>query len=317
MNAPRISVGLPVFNGEAHVASAIDSVLGQSFEDFDLIICDNASTDGTQSICRSYAENDPRVRYFRSDENVGSVRNFNLAYSYSASPYFKWAAADDLIAPTFLEKCLQVLEADQGVSLATSRVSLIDSRGVPQDFDDAFRAWVTAAGGQYRENGKVARLNSGKPTERFTDVVLRKRYYHEIYGLIRSSDLERTSLHRPFVGSDKVLLSELSLLGRFETVDEELFYSRIYLGEPTLYRSKNLAMATDPDWVEPRIYIPEARLAKEYFKVARSYPGSLADRLTCMWAVVRKVLQPDKIAKLIVPGRSNYLGFGAKGAEIP
>ena len=317
MIAPAVSIGLPVFNGEPHVEQAIDSILSQSLDNLELVICDNASTDRTEEICRAYANHDQRVRYYRNDENVGYARNFNLAFGYSRSKYFKWAAADDFIEPEFLERCISILDSDPGVVLATSRVQLVDTQGSPYDFDEAFQAWVLAAGGKYRPTKKADRLNSNRPTERFADVVLRKQYYHEMYGVIRANELRRTSLHGLFIGSDKVLVAELALLGRFGSVDEELFKSRIYLDRPTKYRSRNLARTVDPHWAEPRFYLPEARLAKEYLRVALTCPGGSLKRMSCLWTVARKVLQPDKLAKLFIPGRGNYLGLGKGRSEAP
>src|SRR6266536_1939108 len=86
----RVSIGLPVFNGERFVAEAIDSILAQTFEDFELIISDNASTDGTEEICRCYAEKDERIRFVRNRENYGAAFNFNQTFHLSSGGYFKW-----------------------------------------------------------------------------------------------------------------------------------------------------------------------------------------------------------------------------------
>ena len=92
---PRISIGMPVYNGEQFLAGALDSVLTQDFEDFELIISDNASEDGTQKICLDYAARDRRIRYYRNEMNIGGSRNHSRVFELSAAEYFKWAHYDD------------------------------------------------------------------------------------------------------------------------------------------------------------------------------------------------------------------------------
>jgi len=95
---PRLCIGLPVYNGEEYLAQAVESVLGQTFDDFRLIISDNASTDGTEEICRSYAQRDSRVEYHRVGENRGAAWNFNRVVGLADSEYFQWATHDDVWA---------------------------------------------------------------------------------------------------------------------------------------------------------------------------------------------------------------------------
>lgn len=98
---PKVSVGLPVYNGEKYLPQAIKSLLAQTFAEFELIICDNASTDRTQEISRTFTKRDQRIRYHRNPNNLGAAANFNLSFRLSSGEYFKWAA-DDLCAPEFL-----------------------------------------------------------------------------------------------------------------------------------------------------------------------------------------------------------------------
>src|SRR5687768_11197719 len=126
---PRLSIGLPVYNGERYLQGAIESLLSQTFDDFELIICDNASTDRTQSICTAFAARDPRVRYFRNDRNVGAAGNFNLAFRRSRGRYFKWAAHDDLHEPDYLARCVAALDADPSAVLCQTATRVIDPVG--------------------------------------------------------------------------------------------------------------------------------------------------------------------------------------------
>src|SRR5689334_9657310 len=108
---PCVSIGMPVFNGERYLAQAITSVLSQGFRDLELIICDNASTDRTEQICREVARQDPRLRYYRNSRILGAAPNYNLCFQHARGTYFKWAAHDDCLAPDYLAKAVAALEA--------------------------------------------------------------------------------------------------------------------------------------------------------------------------------------------------------------
>ena len=118
--APQVSIGMPVYNGEATVRKAIDSILAQTFNNFELIISDNASTDGTEAICRKFAEQDVRVKYFRQTENLGAGANFEFVLRRSVGDYFMWAAADDRRSPDFLEINVHSLQSNPALSASTS-----------------------------------------------------------------------------------------------------------------------------------------------------------------------------------------------------
>ena len=123
-------MGLLVYNGEQYLAETIDSLLAQTFEDFELVISDNASTDATAEICRSYAERDSRIRYIRQAENIGAMGNFNFLFSQARGRYFKWAAADDLVAPTFLTRCIEFLDTQPDYVLCHTRTVTIGANGM-------------------------------------------------------------------------------------------------------------------------------------------------------------------------------------------
>jgi len=93
--APKVSIGLPVYNGERFIRRAIESVLSQTFIDLELVISDNASTDDTQKICEQYSANDSRVRYVRQTTNLGRIQNYFVVLQISSGLYFAWLAHDD------------------------------------------------------------------------------------------------------------------------------------------------------------------------------------------------------------------------------
>lgn len=115
-----VNIGMPVYNGENFIGEAIDSLIAQSYKNFEIIISDNASTDNTEVICREYAERDDRIRYVRQPSNIGAAANFDFVLKQGQGTYFMWAAADDLWMPTFIETCLSLLEKDQAAGLAVS-----------------------------------------------------------------------------------------------------------------------------------------------------------------------------------------------------
>src|SRR6185312_3479939 len=134
-HAPRLLIGLPVYNGERLLPQAIECLLAQSFGDFEIVIGDNASTDRTQEICQDYVRRDPRIRYVRHEHNLGAVANFNRVFELSAAPLFKWAAHDDLHQKTYLESCVRLLDEDPDIVLAHSNTVLIDENSEPFPFD--------------------------------------------------------------------------------------------------------------------------------------------------------------------------------------
>lgn len=116
---------MPVYNGKAFIREAIDSLLAQTFTDFELIISDNASTDGTDASCRKYAERDSRIRYVRQPENRGAVTNFQFVLDEAVGKYFMWAAADDMLGTTETLSNL-VKSLDDGFEMAIPDVDLLD-----------------------------------------------------------------------------------------------------------------------------------------------------------------------------------------------
>jgi glycosyltransferase involved in cell wall biosynthesis len=206
---PQISLGLPVYNGENFISEAIESILSQTFTDFELIITDNVSTDRTQQICESYAALDPRVFYFRNKENLGAASNFIRAFELSSGKYFKWVAHDDVIAPEFLEKCATVLDHDPSVVLCFTNVIIINEEGAQIDeYDINLNTYVS------------------DPSERFRSLIIDWHMCFDVFGLIRSDVLRQTEVMGNYGHGDGVLLAHLGLIGKFYRIPEYLFYSR-------------------------------------------------------------------------------------------
>jgi glycosyltransferase involved in cell wall biosynthesis len=214
---PKVSIGLPVYNGAKYLRLALDSLRNQDYPNLDLLISDNASTDGSADICSEYAQNDPRIRFFRNERNIGAAKNFNRVFKLATGKYFMWAAHDDLWEPNFISKCVAALEKHPSVVLCGTDVRFINQIGQP----------VTGRGLKI-VGGNYNRLNTlNFDLRRRVSELTRELNWYAIYGVIRSDALKNTELSRGFYGSDVILLMELLLQGETLILPEPLFHYRI------------------------------------------------------------------------------------------
>jgi len=279
----RVSIGLPVFNGENYIREALDSIMAQTYSDFELIISDNASTDGTEEICRAYAARDERIRYFRNDTNLGAAKNYNRVFEMSSGVYFKWVAHDDVCAPEFLERCVGVLDREPAISVCYPRTKLIDERGQIR--------------GTYADG---LNLRSPKPHERFRQFFETQGLCHAIFGLIRASSLRATRLIGNYGASDRVLLGELVLHGEFCELPEYLFYRRIH---PRISTTANQTDSEIAAWFDPKkrdkIVLPRWRRFFEYLGTIKRAPLSWPERASCYIQLAHFVLLPERWRNMV------------------
>ncbi|MGE0117982.1 MAG: glycosyltransferase family 2 protein [Dongiaceae bacterium] len=205
-----MSIGLPVYNGENYLAKAIESVLGQTFRDLELIICDNASTDRTQAICEDYVRRDARIRYIRNARNLGAGPNYDLAFHSARGIFFNWLAHDDAMAPTYLERAVACLERTPDAVLCYIGITEIDTKGQVR------RAYTNHLPG----------VDSPRASIRFAGMILYRHQCEPFFGLFRRQALVGSGLHGLFCGSDRVLLAEMALRGPCVAVPEPLFLHR-------------------------------------------------------------------------------------------
>ena len=205
-----VSIGLPVYNGARFLAASLESLVGQTYEDLELVISDNGSTDETQEICRSFAERDERIRYLRSEQTPGASWNFANVLHRTSGPYFKWATHDDLLAPTFVERCAETLDsAPETVALVYPLTRIIDAEGnVVRDYPNNLD------------------IRDPTPHQRLRRLVRNIVMSNPAFGLIRRRALEKTRLLDTFPSSDYVLMAELAMLGEFWEIPEFLFCRR-------------------------------------------------------------------------------------------
>ncbi len=262
---PRVTIGLPIYNGQNYLAQTMDSILAQTYRDFEIIISDNASTDQTEAICREYAARDARVHYYRNEANIGASANYNRVFELGQGAYFKWAAHDDLLAPTYLERCVEVLDRYPDVVLAYTQAKAIDDKG------------------------NIVKIYPGKhhfaspmPRERFYEFVLDPHPVVAVFGLMRREVLGRTRLIGKYSGSDRPLLSELSLLGKFYEVPEHLFFYRFHEEQSW---GGNKSSQAQQAWYDPlragKITFPQWRLLREHLRSIERSPVGIKDRVSC------------------------------------
>jgi glycosyltransferase involved in cell wall biosynthesis len=293
---PKLSIGLPVYNGENYLAIALDSLLGQSFTDFELILSDNASTDGTEAICREYAARDERIRYVRQPVNRGAGWNFSETFRLARGEYFKWAAHDDLCAASFIERCVERLDREPDLVLCFSRSAVIDQSGrlVEDKSADRHRRNFQGISAE-SEARRVALCGAAQPHQRYLGVLLESLRCYEVFGVIRSSAMRLTGLHRPYNGAEKVFLAELSLLGRFAEIDEPLFYSRWHDQRFSANTSAVAqALHMDPSAGRRFAWPRQVRSSWGYFSILGRMPLSFAERGFCLVVFARYLLQVGK-----------------------
>lgn len=211
MKARPVSIAIPTYNCERYIAQSIESLLGQSYGDFELVISDNASTDGTEAICRQYAAADKRVRYVRRADNIGGPGNFRHVFSLCSGRYHKWSTADDYWHPEFLKEAVAVLDARPDVVLCYPKTRLIAADGTKiEDYDDNLE------------------LAQDSPRERMRDLYRRIGLCHAHLGLLRRDAMLRTRLIAAHLASDIDFLAEMALWGKFHVLPDIRFFRRFH-----------------------------------------------------------------------------------------
>jgi glycosyltransferase involved in cell wall biosynthesis len=287
-DAPKVSIGVPVYNGEKFVRATLDSILAQTFTDFEIVICDNCSTDSTPQICREYEAKDPRVRYHRNERNLGPAPNYNRCFELARGQYFKWSAADDTIAPTFLARCVEELDNDPSLSGVYAAAREIDESG-KELYDHDFEV----------------DLGSASPVVRLWKYCFcdhRKNHATEFWGLYRSDVLHQW---RPTKGSfpsaDRLVVTRCALRGRMPLLPDRLFFNRSHGNRSQTYLDKfkvrpgsrlvkyiGCGPLPSYEWWDAtkkgKIVFPEWRWWWEYVRAVTDAPLPLPTKLAC-WGV--------------------------------
>jgi glycosyltransferase involved in cell wall biosynthesis len=286
---PRLSIGLPVYNGDKYLSYTLDALLTQSFTDFELIISDNASTDCTEEICRRYLTLDSRIRYFRQPANLGAAENHNFVVQQARGEYFKWASHDDLYDRNLLLRCIEALDAKPEVVLS-----------------HAWQAFIDAEGNIIHRVDYRLATDSPRAPDRFRDMLF-VQGGDDFYGVMRTAVLLRTPLHGSYHHAERTLVAELGLYGPFFQVPEVLYFRRDHPDRAERARPTKRARAAnfDPQRAN-RLRNPVIRLLVEYVwgyvGAIQRAPLSFIDRFRCYGHLFRWIVGRT------LPGSSRRLG---------
>jgi glycosyltransferase involved in cell wall biosynthesis len=273
MKSPRISVGMPVYNREKYLPTAIEAHLNQTNGDFELIITDNASTDHSEEICRGYAARDPRIQYHRNDENVGAAGNYRRCFELATGEFFRWTPSDDSVSANLHERAIEILDRDPSVMVAYGRTKLIDGDGkIIGDFDENLH------------------LMDDHPSKRWKGVLYNLSLGNLLYGLSRAALLRKTGLLRNYTGGDIPLIAEMSLYGKFCEIPDAFFYRRMHEEAASALKNADEAM---------RVYNPNRRsrfFAREWvhtganiLSIARA-PIEAREKVRIYWFTFRRAI---------------------------
>jgi glycosyltransferase involved in cell wall biosynthesis len=208
---PLVTIGIPCYNSEKYLAQSIESLLTQSYRNFVMVICDNASTDATADICRRYAALDARVQYHRNPVNIGMTGNFNRVFELTRTKYLKWSTADDYWAPDMVGDAVAAMEADPSIAVCYPRVVIVDADGKEQ--------------GRYEDQ---LHLMQDDPAQRFLSVLQNIKLVNHHLGLLRTDAIRRTQLFGKHVAADVGFVAELSLYGKFYQMPKYQFFRRFH-----------------------------------------------------------------------------------------
>lgn len=267
MHAPTVTVGLPVYEGERHLQGAIDSILSQSFKDFELVISDNGSTDATPEIVAAAAAADERVRSFRVPTNRGASWNFNNVLHQARGRLFKWASHDDQLMPTMLERCVTASRDDPDAVLWYPLTTEIDDDGRPVGpVDDRLP------------------LDDPEPHVRLERMLTLYEGSNPIFGVLDTATLRTTRLLDDFHSSDVVLIGELAMRGRFVEIDERLFLRRWEFRSTESRTREEVDEWFNPDTRRSHVFV-RSRLFREMTRSILRAPLEPSEKLRCLRAL--------------------------------
>lgn len=286
---PCLSIGLPVFNGGDYLEIQLQSILAQTYSNFEFIISDNASTDSTEEICRRYAARDKRIKYHRNPKNIGATQNWYRVLDLASGEYFASVAHDDFYAAEYMEKCISVLERDPSILVCYSKARIISEDGVLLD-DKRIESMLET----------VIDTTSAKPSVRFHNAISVNHLCMQMYGVMRADALRRTTVFAGYFGCDWNTLAELALLGKLYEIPEFLFFHRVYrdsLGA-AVYSGHSIQelFSLDPgtNWNER---FPALKRYRNYFGSVAKAPIPMSEKLRSYGSISYAI--GNKVAKRI------------------
>jgi glycosyltransferase involved in cell wall biosynthesis len=311
---PKLSIGIPVFNGQEFLPELLDSLLAQTFTDFEILICDNASTDRTAQICSEYECRDSRIHYIRNERNLGAIQNFNRVFELSRAPLFKWAAHDDLYHENYLYACIKLMEENPDTILAHTGTAFIDEKSATLPFDPETGSFIDPKTGARYWADLPSIGDTPVAVSRFWQVLTRARWGTHMFGVVRREILQKTSLLPNFAGSDRAMLAELALLGRFRCANERLFFKRFHANVSWALSQQELKSFLSTDGIR---YSRRLRQIKAFFGAPSGKPISILSKSACFMLVAAHSAKTTlQLVGQNDPRRAAH-GYGWPGALAP
>ncbi len=220
----KVSIGLPIYNGERFLRSKLESIINQTHTDFELIISDNGSTDNTESICKEYAQKDNRIQYFRHSKNKGITWNFNFVLEKAIHNYFMWTAVDDIISPQFIEKNLKIFDNDKNCVASICKIDHYEPKDEQTNFNkneiQYFRFMK-----KLRNRFRPRTIFTIEGTlESKTRLYLKKCSCQTIYSIFRTDVLKNSLIENSFLGNDWAIFLNVLKFGNLDVNDEILMH---------------------------------------------------------------------------------------------
>jgi glycosyltransferase involved in cell wall biosynthesis len=267
MSAPKVSIGVPVHNGERFLPQALRSLVEQDFDDLEIIISDNASVDATPDICAEFARRDERITYVRQPANIGAIPNYRYLLAAARGEYFRWAAADDEIGSGYLADCVEILDRQPAAIQAHTGCVDIDAEG---------RVIANIPPLATDDDDPLVRLRA----------LLGRHESLDVYGLVRRSALRSI---RPFGShpeADRVVIVELALRGRFAHVPGDRFRRRRHERQSLVDLPRSSERVA---WLDParagHLVFPAFELARDLVRAIHEAPLTRSQRLAAYAAM--------------------------------
>ena len=271
-STPKVTIGIPVFNGETFLEDAVRSAREQTFDDLEIVISDNASTDSTAAMLDRFAADDPRIRVFRNETNLGAAPNYNRCFEEARGEYFKWLAHDDRMKPGYIAAMVEVLDRQPDAVLANAITDYIDEHG---------RRFAVY-------DSELFKASAEDPVDRFATMVLRSHSCVDFFGLCRRDAMRGSLLHGPFHGADRAYLAQMALRGKLVQVREPLIEMREHSQRYTRVQQNVRGRESWHDARKKRGWnLPVWHLYGEYLKMVMSERLAPSQRLRCMGVLAR------------------------------
>jgi glycosyltransferase involved in cell wall biosynthesis len=219
----KVSIGLPLYNSEKFIHKKLDSLLEQTFTDFEIIISDNASTDLTSKICEEYAKKDKRICYFQQNKNMGAWWNYNFVLQKAKYEYFLWSSADDIMLPQFLEETVKILESDKKIACSISKIRLFGEATDVLEIkpnDSMIKKKIKKI---KKEFGYLNTFPASGPYEKRVKQYIKNMLHNQIfYGVFRTNQIRQAYITDSFLLNEGCIMLNILKFGELFVVDKVL-----------------------------------------------------------------------------------------------